>query len=159
MDSYGKTAMDKAAWPTPGFWNEATVLAGTIETGGGQLFALKFSSSLKDETASTDEPSSRMVVAGKGEPRGIALEPLYRTGPAAALRHPALYELPALVDAIRDGRARECKIAERELISRLHAELELLAAAASLLKPTPRRIALSWTKYGMRPKTHLVPQE
>lgn len=54
-----------------------------------------------------------------GETRGIALEPLYRTVPTAALRDPALYELLALVDAIRDGRARERKIAERELLIRL----------------------------------------
>jgi DNA-binding Lrp family transcriptional regulator len=54
-----------------------------------------------------------------GDTRGIALEPLYRTAPIAALRDPALYELLALVDAIRDGRVRERKIAERELLSRL----------------------------------------
>ena len=54
-----------------------------------------------------------------GETRGIALEPLYKTAPAAALRDPALYQLLALVDAIRDGRARERKLAEKELIDRL----------------------------------------
>jgi DNA-binding Lrp family transcriptional regulator len=54
-----------------------------------------------------------------GETRGIAFEPLYKTAPVAALRDPLLYELLALVDAIRDGRARERKIAERELINRL----------------------------------------
>ena len=52
----------------------------------------------------------------------MALEPLYKTAPAAALRDPTLYELLALVDAIRDGRARERKIAEQELISRLRSE-------------------------------------
>ena len=54
-----------------------------------------------------------------GDIRGIALEPLYKTAPLAALRDPVLYELLALVDAIRDGRARERKIAERELLKRL----------------------------------------
>jgi DNA-binding Lrp family transcriptional regulator len=54
-----------------------------------------------------------------GETRGIALAPLYKTAPAAALRDPVLYELLALVDAIRDGRARERKIAEKHLINRL----------------------------------------
>jgi len=57
-----------------------------------------------------------------GEARGIAFEPLYKTAPAAALRDPFLYELLALVDAIRDGRARERKIAERELLRRLRKE-------------------------------------
>ena len=55
-----------------------------------------------------------------GETRGIAFEPLYKTAPAAALRDPLLYELLALVDAIRDGRARERKLAEKQLIDRLH---------------------------------------
>lgn len=57
-----------------------------------------------------------------GETRGIALEPLYRTAPEAAVRDPVLYELLALVDAIRDGRARERKIAEKHLINRLRGE-------------------------------------
>jgi len=57
-----------------------------------------------------------------GGTRGIALEPLYKTAPAAALRDPILYELLALVDAIRDGRARERKMAEKELSNRLHSE-------------------------------------
>jgi len=41
-----------------------------------------------------------------GDTRGIALEPLDKTAPIAALRDPVLYEFLALVDAIRDGRAR-----------------------------------------------------
>jgi hypothetical protein len=54
-----------------------------------------------------------------GETRGITLEPLYKTAPAAALRDPILYQLLALVDAIRDGRARERKTAEKHLIGML----------------------------------------
>jgi DNA-binding Lrp family transcriptional regulator len=76
---------------------------------------------LKDEIASGDELPP-VWPWGEGETRGVALEPLYRTAPAAALRDPALYELLALVDAIRDGRARERKIAEKELIARLRPE-------------------------------------
>lgn len=78
-------------------------------------------SPLKDEIASADELPP-VWPWGEGETRGIALEPLYRTAPAAALRDPVLYELLALVDAIRDGRARERKIAEKELITRLRTE-------------------------------------
>lgn len=54
-----------------------------------------------------------------GETRGVGLEPLYKKVPHAALRDPVLYQLLALVDAIRDGRARERGIAERDLIARL----------------------------------------
>lgn len=57
-----------------------------------------------------------------GDTRGIAFDPLYETAPIAALRDPFLYELLALVDAIRDGRARERKIAEKELTNKLPTE-------------------------------------
>lgn len=55
-----------------------------------------------------------------GVQRGVALEPLYRTAPIAAKRDPFLYEMLALLDALRDGRARERKIAERKLTERIH---------------------------------------
>src|SRR5216684_337908 len=55
----------------------------------------------------------------EGDTRGIGLEPLYKSVPHAALRDPALYQLLALVDAIRDGRARERNLAERDLVQRL----------------------------------------
>ena len=54
-----------------------------------------------------------------GDTRGVALNPLYKTAPMAALRDPVLYEFLALADAIRNGRARERKIAERVLLKRL----------------------------------------
>jgi len=56
----------------------------------------------------------------EGQTRGVALQPLYRTAPLAASRDPLLYEYLALVDAIRNGRARERKMAEKELVKRLH---------------------------------------
>jgi hypothetical protein len=56
---------------------------------------------------------------GKGEKRGIAFAPLYKLVPIAALQDPVLYEQLALIDAIRDGRARERRLAEQELIKLL----------------------------------------
>jgi hypothetical protein len=55
----------------------------------------------------------------EGEVRGVGFEPLCKSVPKAARKDPALYELLALVDALRDGRARERRIAERELSARL----------------------------------------
>lgn len=55
----------------------------------------------------------------EGTQRGVTLQPLYRTAPAAALRDPALYQLLSLIDALRDGRARERKLAEQALRVRL----------------------------------------
>jgi len=55
----------------------------------------------------------------EGDTRGVGLKPLYGKVPQVALRDSALYELLALVDAIRDGRARERKIAEQDLVRRL----------------------------------------
>lgn len=55
----------------------------------------------------------------QGKQRGVTLIPLYKTAPAAALRDESFYQLLVLVDALRDGRIRERKIAERELRRRL----------------------------------------
>jgi hypothetical protein len=55
----------------------------------------------------------------EGPLRGIAFPPLYKNVPQAALRDSKLYELLALVDAIREGRAREREIAIRELTIRI----------------------------------------
>ena len=55
----------------------------------------------------------------EGKVRGLTLEPLHKSAPKAALKDPQLYELLALVDALRDGRARERQTAERELTARL----------------------------------------
>ena len=57
----------------------------------------------------------------EGSVRGGAFTPLYPSVPAAALQDSRLYELLALVDAIRDGRARERNLAVKELESRLDA--------------------------------------
>jgi DNA-binding Lrp family transcriptional regulator len=57
----------------------------------------------------------------EGSTRGEGLAPLYRSAPRAALRDPRLYEWLALVDAMRAGRARERKLATREIERRLTA--------------------------------------
>lgn len=54
-----------------------------------------------------------------GEVRGIALSPLHESVPKAAKEDAQLYELLALADALREGRAREARIAADELRSRL----------------------------------------
>ena len=55
----------------------------------------------------------------EGVVRGYAFTPLYPSVPAAAKRDQNLYEMLALVDAIRDGRARERQLAAKELERRL----------------------------------------
>lgn len=54
-----------------------------------------------------------------GNVRGYEFAPLFRSVPRAAASDSALYELLALVDAIRDGRARERELAVKELTKRL----------------------------------------
>jgi hypothetical protein len=54
-----------------------------------------------------------------GTVRGESLEPLHHSAPRAARADPQFYELLALVDAIRIGRARERKLAEQHLTKRL----------------------------------------
>jgi DNA-binding Lrp family transcriptional regulator len=82
-------------------------------------------------TSYAAEPLRRYIRAGdeplpvwpdpSGPVRGATFEPLYRNVPEAAKRDSHLYELLALLDAIRDGRVRERKIAEKELVTRLRA--------------------------------------
>jgi hypothetical protein len=55
----------------------------------------------------------------EGKVRGITLEPLHRAAVKAARQDPAVHELLALIDALRDGRARERQLAEKELSARL----------------------------------------
>lgn len=55
----------------------------------------------------------------EGEVRGESFSPLYKSAPIAAKKDPKLYQLLALVDAIRGGRARERSIAAKELKKRL----------------------------------------
>ncbi len=50
-----------------------------------------------------------------GKVRGTAFTPLYKSAPVAARQDPLLYELLALVDAIRGGRAREREMAKMAL--------------------------------------------
>ncbi len=54
-----------------------------------------------------------------GSVRGYEFSPLYPSVPKAAEADEKLYELLALVDAIRDGRAREASLAAEELRARL----------------------------------------
>ncbi len=55
----------------------------------------------------------------EGKVRGYALDPLFRNVPYAARKDRQLYELLALVDALREGRARERNLAATELGRRL----------------------------------------
>src|SRR6056297_671212 len=78
------------------------------------------------------EPLKNMIVASddpppvwpysEGQVRGFSFSALYRSVPQAALVDQRLYELLALVDAIRGGKAREREIAIVELRKRLGGE-------------------------------------
>ena len=79
-------------------------------------------------TAFAASPLNRLVSPGEeipvwpdpdGPVRGFSVEPLDKSAPEAARRDSRLYELLALVDAIRIGRPREYKLAADELSRRL----------------------------------------
>lgn len=59
----------------------------------------------------------------EGEQRGLSLSPLYKSAPLASLRDRSFYELLTLADALRDGRARERKLAATEMQRRLRGKL------------------------------------
>ena len=73
----------------------------------------------KSIAASADPPPVWPFVGGPV--RGYSFAPLHKNVPAAALEDNKLYELLALVDALRDGRARERALAARELTERIEA--------------------------------------
>jgi hypothetical protein len=73
---------------------------------------------LSNQIRQSDEPPPVWPVA-HGTIRGYAFEPIDEHAPDAALRDKQLYELLALVDALRDGRARESALAATELKARL----------------------------------------
>lgn len=55
----------------------------------------------------------------EGDVRGVSFSPLHRCVPKAIKQDKDLYELLALVDAIRGGRARDRKMAAEEISKRL----------------------------------------
>jgi hypothetical protein len=80
---------------------------------------------------SSDFPLPPVWPHATGSVRGIAFSPLYKNVPEASLRDPKLYELLALVDAIREGRAREREIAIRELTARIDSRPPRTSASGS----------------------------
>ena len=68
---------------------------------------------------SIDSNESYVWPYAKGNQRGHGIIPLYSSVPEAALKDPKLYELLALTDALRVGKARERAMAVEELKKRL----------------------------------------
>jgi hypothetical protein len=66
-----------------------------------------------------DSTESYVWPYAKGQERGQSIAPLYPTVPQAAREDPKLYELLALTDALRVGKAREKTLAVEELKKRL----------------------------------------
>lgn len=66
-----------------------------------------------------DPPAVWPYAAGKV--RGVALAPLYKGAPKAALQDPKLYSVLALCDAIRSGRVRERNLAVELLEKEINA--------------------------------------
>lgn len=75
-----------------------------------------------DQQFQQDWPLPPVWPYAHGSVRGIAFSPLYKNVPQAATQDRKLYELLALVDAIRDGRVREREIAIRELSARIDSQ-------------------------------------
>ena len=61
----------------------------------------------------------------EGDHRGQSITPLYKTVPQAVKEDRRLYELLALTDAIRVGRAREVNFAVKELSKRFKAVIHV----------------------------------
>lgn len=55
----------------------------------------------------------------EGSRRGLSIAPLFKSVPDAALKDARLYELLALIDAIRTGNQREASLAQRSFEERM----------------------------------------
>ena len=90
----------------------------------------------------------------QGEVRGYDFSPLYKSVPFAARRDEKLYELLALVDAIRDGAVASGELVIRELRVRLWTQsangrvLNLPAPSGARLHAARSRAATSKLKRG-----------
>jgi len=73
---------------------------------------------MKDSVA-YDPMSSPVWPSPEGIVKGVAVKPLYPSAVEASNNDPELYDLLALVDAVRLGRVREPQMAEEELEKRL----------------------------------------
>lgn len=73
---------------------------------------------LKDHFSNSNEPPP-VWPDPEGDIRGYEFSPLYKAVPKAAVNDQKFYELLVLVDAIRDGRARERELAIQEIKKRL----------------------------------------
>lgn len=76
--------------------------------------------SLKTELTTGSDPMP-VWPYGKGEERGLSLKPLYPSVPESVSQYPdpLFYDLLALIDAIRSGRAREKQLAIQKVTSLL----------------------------------------
>lgn len=79
-------------------------------------------------TAHSAPPLSQLIASSddgyvwpdkNGSFRGEGIAPLYKTIPAVVEKNLPLYEMLALIDALRIGRAREVRLAQEELKKRL----------------------------------------
>jgi hypothetical protein len=75
---------------------------------------------LKDIISNSNEPPP-VWPDPEGNIRGYEFSPLYKSVPKAAVNDKKFYELLVLVDAIRDGRARERELAIQEIKKRITA--------------------------------------
>jgi len=73
---------------------------------------------LKELIMQTDDPPP-VWPDPEGQVRGYEFSPLYSAVPHACKVDPKLYELLALVDAIRDGSSHETEIAIKEIQNRI----------------------------------------
>ena len=77
-------------------------------------------------------PLNKLIVQGDGpipvwpyadgKQLGYSIQPLHPLAPKAALTDPAFYELMCLIDCLREGRARERKLASEAIHERIRTE-------------------------------------
>ena len=103
-----------------GTWIEVRLSVRTRRTDSRSSSVVRGGTVAQPEIAPGTEPMPVWAI-DDGDVRGVSVAPLYKTAPIAALRDSCFYAYLALADALRDGRARERKLAEAALHKRLRA--------------------------------------
>lgn len=97
-----------------------------LVSGAPYAFAAKVGKQAKGiPTAHSTSPLREKIVSDKndayvwpsrfGKVKGLEVEPLYKSAPQACLKDEKLYEILALLDALRVGRSRERDLAKKLL--------------------------------------------
>jgi hypothetical protein len=99
---------------------------GKMSRGRPTAFGAEF---VKQYLAYSDAETVPVWPSPTGSVRGVSLKPIHKAVPAACARDDALYEIMALIDMLRSGKARERRVAAEQITERLNSHARQFATS------------------------------